>query len=417
MKHSPLIRSSILLAFLSPGLALATNGYFSHGYGVKSQGIAGIGIALPQDGLAAASNPAGTAFVGDRLDVGLTWFKPNRGAEIAGNGFGLNGSYDGNDTKNFLIPEIGYVRRISPVLAAGVAVYGNGGMDTDYGNNPFRAFGAGGKAGVDLAQLFVSPSIAYKLNEQHALGIAINFAYQQFKAKGIQPFAGFSADGANLSNRGVDASTGWGIRLGYTGKLTPDLTVGLSWASKIKTGEFDKYKGLFAESGSFDIPANYGVGLAYQVSPSLTLAADVHRIEYSGVKSIGTPIANLFAGNLFGSSNGPGFGWRNVTVAKVGASYDLSPDLAVRAGYSHVTQPIPGDQTFLNILAPAVVRDHLTLGVTWKQGKSGELSLAYAHGFKATVKGSGSIPAGFGGGEADISLKENILGVAYGWKL
>ena len=37
--------------------AHATNGYFSHGYGVKSQAIAGVGIALPQDGLTAATNP------------------------------------------------------------------------------------------------------------------------------------------------------------------------------------------------------------------------------------------------------------------------------------------------------------------------------------------------------------------------
>ena len=55
---------------------------------------------------------------------------------------GLNGSYDGNDTQNFFIPEIGYVQQINPQFAAGVAVYGNGGMNTDYGSNPFRAFGA-----------------------------------------------------------------------------------------------------------------------------------------------------------------------------------------------------------------------------------------------------------------------------------
>ena len=50
-----------------PQTAQATNGYFSHGYGVKSQAIAGVGIALPQDGLTAATNPAGTAFTGTRL--------------------------------------------------------------------------------------------------------------------------------------------------------------------------------------------------------------------------------------------------------------------------------------------------------------------------------------------------------------
>ena len=415
MKIHSLIKSAILPALLAPGLALATNGYFSHGFGVKAQGVAGVGIALPQDGLAAATNPAGTAFVGDRLDLGVTWFRPSRGVEISGNGAGLNGRYDGNDSQNFFIPEIGFVKQLSPQIVAGVAVYGNGGMNTDYGNNPFRAFGATGSAGVNLEQLFISPSLAFKLNENHALGLAVNFAYQRFKAEGIGPFSAASAAPNDFTNRGTDSATGWGFRVGYTGKLTPTLTVGATWASKTKTGNFDKYKGLFSEEGGFDIPANYGLGAAWKPTAALTMATDIQRIEYSDIKSVGTPIQPLFSGNAFGTSNGPGFGWKDVTVAKLGVTYDLR-DWILRAGYSHATQPIPKDQTFLNILAPGTVQDHLSLGASWNLSKNGELSLAYTHGFKKTVKGSGSIPANYGGGEADIHLSEDIFGIAYGWK-
>lgn len=88
MKRHPIPTVILFLALGFPGLAMATNGYFTHGYGVKSQGIAGIGIALPQDGLFAATNPAGTAWVGNRADIGVTWFRPNRGAEIRGNDLG-----------------------------------------------------------------------------------------------------------------------------------------------------------------------------------------------------------------------------------------------------------------------------------------------------------------------------------------
>jgi len=102
MKHRLLV-----LSLLATAPVFATNGYLQHGYGVKSQGMAGVGIALPQDGLAAATNPAGTAFVGDRIDVGAVWFRPSRGAGISGNGAGLDGRYDGDDTRNFFIPELG----------------------------------------------------------------------------------------------------------------------------------------------------------------------------------------------------------------------------------------------------------------------------------------------------------------------
>ena len=97
MKIRPYVQAAVLPLVFLPGLALATTGYFSLGYGVKSAGMGGVGIALPQDGLAAATNPAGTAFVGDRVDLGLTWFMPNRHAEITGSMMpGLNGDYNGN---------------------------------------------------------------------------------------------------------------------------------------------------------------------------------------------------------------------------------------------------------------------------------------------------------------------------------
>lgn len=419
MKLKALATASILPLVLLPGMALATNGYFSHGYGVKSMGMAGVGIALPQDSLAAATNPAGTAFVGDRFDLGLTWFQPSRGAEIVGNPF-LSGSYDANDSKNFFIPEFGYTQQLSPNWAVGVAVYGNGGMNTNYATSPFTPLARGaviGSGGVDLSQLFISPSLAYKINENHALGIAVNLAYQRFKITGVQPFAwaGYSESPQNFSNNNYDSSVGWGARLGYTGKITPDLTIGATWASKTYMGKFDKYSGLFAEQGSFDIPSNYGVGLAWKATNELTIAGDYQRIMYNQVAAIGNPVNNLYTGNLFGSTNGPGFGWQNVNVWKIGASYTIG-EWTLRGGYSFVDQPIPQDQTFLNIYAPGVVQNTITLGATWALSKTGELSMQYTHAFEETVNGSNSIPAMLGGGEANIHMYQNSLGIAYGWK-
>ena len=97
-----------LLILLAATEAAATDGYFAHGYGVKSQAMGGVGIALPQDALAAASNPAGMGLIGDRIDFGLTWFRPQRETQIASNAFpGVDATYDANDTENFFIPEFG----------------------------------------------------------------------------------------------------------------------------------------------------------------------------------------------------------------------------------------------------------------------------------------------------------------------
>jgi long-chain fatty acid transport protein len=405
---------------MAPFAAHATTGYFQHGYGIKAKGMGGVGIALPQDSLAAASNPAGMAFVGNRLDVGVDWFAPDRGAEITGNAFpGVNGKYDGNDTKSFLIPEFGYNRMLNPNLAVGVSVYGNGGMNTDYKTSPFTGFGGSSPAGVDLMQLFIAPTVAWKTGA-HAFGASLNLAYQRFEARGVGVFAGFSSDPNNLSDRGHDGSTGWGVRVGWTGQVLPSVTLGATYQTKTQMSKFDKYKGLFANGGEFDIPENYGIGIAVKALPALTIAADVLRINYGDVPAVGNPIDCLFTGCQLGGPNGAGFGWRNTTVYKIGVAYEWSPALTLRGGYITLKQPIPESQTLFNILAPGVVEEHLTLGATWQLSRQSELSVAYMHAFENEVRGSRSIPPGpppgFGGGEANLRMSQDALGIAWGWK-
>ncbi len=404
-----------------PWAAQATNGYFAHGYGVKAQAVAGVGIALPQDSLTIATNPAGLAAVGSRLDAGINYFAPSRSADISGNdlsGFGsttLNGHHDGNGKKHFLIPELGYSRQINDQITVGLAIYGNGGMNTQYDKNPFAPLGAQGPAGVNLEQLFISPAVSYKVAPGQVLGAAINVAHQRFAATGISPFGQASIASGSLSDRGTDTTNGVGVRLGWIGQFAPGLSVGATWASKID-GRFEKYKGLFADGGEFDIPANYGVGIAYQPNSAWELAADYQVIEYSGVAAVSNPLSRLASGKLLGSNDGPGFGWDDVSVYKFGVIHHLNPNVTLRAGYSHATQAVPRNQTFFNILAPGVVQDHVTVGGTWKADAHGEWSAFYGRAFKKTVQGDNAIPSNFGGGNANISLKEDLVGVSYGWK-
>ena len=73
---------AMLASLLLVNSAFATDGYFLTGYGAKQQGRGGTGVALPGDSLAGATNPAGLVRVGDRLDFGLTLFRPIRSGTI-----------------------------------------------------------------------------------------------------------------------------------------------------------------------------------------------------------------------------------------------------------------------------------------------------------------------------------------------
>jgi long-chain fatty acid transport protein len=412
------------VALAVPFAALATDGYFSHGYGMKGKGMAGAGVSLAQDAFAGANNPAASAFAGNRMDLGLDWFSPKRSSTRTGSGGGMLDYKSDSDSTNFFIPEFGYNTNYSSTVSYGIAVYGNGGMNTDYPNTPLNCAPVGGfpvanglcgdgRLGVDLSQLILAPTVAFRIAPDHAIGISPLFAYQRFEAYGIQLFTQLSQSPENVTNQGYDSSTGWGVRVGYMGKLTPTTTVGLAYTSKMSMSELDKYKGLFAEQGGFDIPEHISAGITFEPAKGFQVALEWMRIGYSDIASIGNPSTNQAP---LGASNGPGFGWQDVDVWKIGVQWQQSPTLTLRAGYNHSDNPIlPRDVSF-NILAPGVIEDHLTLGFTYALDKDSEITMAYMHAFSNSVEGPSFFNAfapGMGGNEK-IEMYQNALGIAWG---
>ena len=395
------IALGLALAGLSLG-ASATNGYFGHGYGMKAKGMAGAGTTNTEDTFFGANNPAAAAFVGNRVDLGVDLFSPMREASRTGSGSGLNGTSE-SDSNYFLVPELGYNKMLNPNLALGVTVYGNGGMNTNYAPLPgfggTNLLGGSGRLGVDLMQLIIAPTAAYKIDPNHSIGVSPLIGYQRFKAEGLQGFGISNGSGGNI---GYDDAFGFGVRVGYLGKITPTVTVGAAYASKVNFEKLDKYSSLFLEQGDFDIPENYNLGVAWQATPAVKLALDYQRINYNKVTAVGQPVTS------------GGFGWDNVDVVKLGMEYKYTPKLTLRAGLSHANSPIKGSfgEATFNMLAPAVIENHATLGFTYTLATGNELTMAYMHAFKNDVSS-----ASFFGGTDKIEMYQNSLGIQYSWKM
>ncbi|CAN1539397.1 FadL Long-chain fatty acid transport protein [Burkholderiaceae bacterium] len=327
---------------------------------------------------------------------------PEREMERAGSS-NNNNVVSKSGSKSFLVPEFGYNNVINDDLSMGLTVYGNGGMNTDYKFNGANALYNGqnsagtGDLGVDLMQLIIAPTLAFKLNPQHSVGVSPLFVYQTFKAKGLQGFG--------IQNQGKDSSSGLGVRLGYLGKLTDQLSVGASYSPKINMSRFKKYEGLFAEQGDFDIPGNYALGMAFQLTPALQVALDYQRIEYGDVRSIANPASGTAP---LGANDGSGFGWSDINVVKLGVQWQANDIWTLRAGYNKGDNPINTQNVTFNILAPGVIEEHLTLGATMKLDAQSEVSASYMHAFSNEVSG----PSNFGGTET-IKMKQNSLGVQY----
>lgn len=452
-KLSFLLTAGLVMAFA--GTASATNGYFTHGTGTKNKGMAGAGIAGATDSISIANNPAAAIFAVGKLDAGAAVFSPLRSytssASLAngqGGAFTI-GPNDLDSARNyFVIPHVAYTWGIGNNSALGLAFYGRGGMNTKWegGTATFDPDGPGpapvmtlpgtfgaGTAGVDLSQAFLDVAFASKLGDKFAWGAALIVAVQSFEAYGVGTFAGFTesfvASGGtvfpdSLSGNGHEFSTGVGAKIGFDAALSDSVNVAAVYATKIGMSELDSYSDLFAQQGGFDIPANARIGITFQATPAFSFSVDAEQIWFSDVDSVGNPFANLFTcpsvnpastdfSGCLGANNGAGFGWDDMTIYKVGVEWNAGSDWTWRAGYSSGTQPIPESEVMFNILAPAVIDDHVAIGFTKTRANGGEFNVSFMY----ALEGSQTGPNPFDPTQKiEISMYQWELEASYSWR-
>ncbi|MGJ8667901.1 MAG: OmpP1/FadL family transporter [Oceanococcus sp.] len=420
-----------------PTVLWATNGYFAHGFSLAQKSMGGAGTAMKGDNLAVAINPAGMAWAGDAFDLGLSLFIPIRDysagprGDDASNGIFTIDEIERHRSHNeyWPLPAVSYNRQWGESATLGFSMYGNGGLNTEYiGNSAtfgqgltgFEANCGGGfgggqangadnasfcgggndRFGVDMAVLFLAPSVSYRLGESSAVGLAPLLVMSRFAAQGLGAFAKFSNSPDHVTNNGHELAYGAGYRLGFLTSILPGVSVGGSYQSRVDMSEFDDYRGLFAEQGDFDIPSTWNAGIAARITEQHTVALDYQQINYNEVASVGLPLdANEFVNNCaiprliasfglaqaeqsgacLGAATGPGFGWQNMQIWKFGYQYSTER-YKFRVGYSKTDQPIPSSQVLFNVLAPGVIEQHYTAGFSmqWSEGLFLDVAMMYA---------------------------------------
>ena len=432
--------------FAISSTALATNGYFTHGVGAQSKGMAGAGVGSNADmgAIMSASNPALGVFADDRWEAGLSIFSPRRSYEASQSAFDggmmevapgvflpsfsiAPGKVD-SSSEYFPIPYVAKNWSLQNDANITMNFYGRGGMNTDWDSNSASvtsyfcgatesggpATGQGpycgssyhpagdGTAGVNLMQAFLALNYSAKVNDNFAWGAGPVIAVQMFEAKGIWAFApisktfassGGQAFPSTLTNNDADTSFGFGFGAGLWWGISDTVSLGLAYQSKMSMGEFDDYAELFAESGDFDIPSSIKAGLSFVATEQLRVNFDIEHTAYGEVDSIANPMINMlgcsspalpFGGtdleSCLGGARGPGFGWDDMTTYKLGFEWAQDDSTTWRFGYSYGEQPIQKDDMLFNILAPGVMEQHITFGLTKKaaNGSVWAFSFMYA---------------------------------------
>jgi long-chain fatty acid transport protein len=406
------------LMLVWPTAALAGEAYFQNGIGARHKALAGAGAASSMDATAVSLNPAGLATVDSQANIALSVIYLDGGFTTWGaGGFDPPGSHDSSAHWAY-VPNLAATWRVDWGLVDAIAlsVYGNGGVNTHYKNiaNPtcgLTGVFCAGPAGIKLSQTFVSVALAKQVAPGISLGVAPIVARQTGELDGVSLFSLFSSDPANFSNRGRDESWGGGVRAGVEWKVLPGVTLGVAGTSRIAMSAFDKYRGLLAEHGDFDIPASVQAGVAVALTPGLTLMVDYRHIWFNSIASVGN--ASTLLGTIpAGLPNGPGFGVRDVDTVKIGLEWRHSPWLTLRAGYSYNTQPHPSRDVDLNIMTLGVVQHHISGGLQYKLTDRWDVELAAMYAPRTSVSGPELLNP-FRTVEIEMSQFEFTVGAVY----
>lgn len=391
--------------------AFATNGMNMEGYGPVATGMGGASMAYDNGTAGVANNPATLSLMAagtSRLDIAVGGLHPDVVAKMTG----MPDAKSGGDA--YYMPAIGYARKDGK-LTYGVGIFAQGGMGTEYSSSSFMSAGSGKDARSELGVGRLIFPLTYDVSRDFSIGGSIDFVWAtldlKMAASGAQLGSMVTGASGNLAialpalggapwaridfsddNKfsGSAKGTGWAGKLGFTYRVNNQLTIGGVYQLKTSLSDLETGSsgaamtafGGFADSGkikvrNFQWPETYGFGLSYQATPQWQVVADVKQINWSGVMKDFK--MTYESGGMGGSVDfALPQNWKDQTVLQLGATYQMSDQLALRFGLNSARNPVP--DTYLNALFPAIEKSHYTFGVGYKFSKTAELngSLVYA---------------------------------------
>jgi long-chain fatty acid transport protein len=155
------------------------------------------------------------------------------------------------------------------------------------------------------------------------------------------------------------------------GDLTGSASItGLTATGAVAAGGTAVAKGNMRIVG-FKWPSTLGVGVAFQATPSLLLAADYKNI---GWKDVMQQFHMKFTSGGQVAEFGLNQNWKDQNVFNLGLAYKMTDAVTLRAGANLSDNPIP--EANMTPYFPATVENAYTIGLGWAVSKEGSLDFS-----------------------------------------
>lgn len=422
MKRKRCIAIIVSGALFFPAYAFATNGYQLIGIGSYQKSLAGAVTALPGSNMTAVTNPAGMMRIGHRADFSMEAFMPERFNDFTA----IGGGKAESSSEIYGIPAIGWNGPIGSRddMVFGGGMYGTSGMGVDYSSTLMQpSVYWDGYSSIAFWQM--APSLAWQAAEKLSLGASINIDFQQvaFQQRMLADTNGDGQGDMVVNNfdlsRGASAF-GFGLSLGILYDVNEMVTIGAAYKSKqfftdleyqLAYGDIDMsaFGGGPLPAGTYkldlDFPQQAAVGIAVHATENFTVAADVKWINWSDTM-------DTLAVSGPGGNTAMDPGWDDQVVFAIGLAYKVNDRFNLRAGFNYGESPIDTANAASNMLLPAVVETHYTVGADYSLDDHWDIGFHYMYVPENTVTAG---PATSAPG-VRISLSEQSFGMNLGYR-
>jgi long-chain fatty acid transport protein len=412
-----------ILLGLAP--AVQSSGFLIYEHGAAAMGMAGAFASVANNATTVFHNPAGMAWLsGTQISAGNTFIIPVGSLSLPN---WQDPTYRNVDQarQTFYAPNFYLTHKLGSRVAVGIGVFAPYGLGTKWPEAyPLRYLGTK----TDMQTIFINPSIAVQLTDNLSIGVGVSYITSKLSLDlvRLQPVGPYTFD-VPASANGIKGDT-WAINAGALYK-TPGFSFGLTWRSafdiKYKgTLELDlvnipdAYKPYFPTSAdaatTFKFPDIFTAGLSFNLTRALLVAVDVQYFTWSRYDQYtidltypsGDTDEELVLEN-----------WKNSWIARLGLQYDVTENLALRAGFMYDKTPQPVESMDPNL--PDADRIVPTLGLGYKFGRF-TIDVAYQHEkFKDRKSPNRMIyyvPAyGINFGEGTYKMTGHLIGVSLGY--
>ncbi|MBU0743740.1 porin [bacterium] len=366
---------------LGAGAALGA-GFNIYEAGARATALGGAFTATADDGSAIFYNPAGLAFLeGSALDLNLMPIIP--AAEFTG-ALQPDGTYASGKTTDQIFPIPGaYFYRNDGELTYGIGLYTPFGLGVEW-SDPDDWIGRAVSYNVDLATIYVSPVVAWRVNEDVALSFGVDVGYTkiELKRRMLTVFGGNNAptDVIDVSIDG-DSKLNFTPSAGAMIKANEKLTFGVMYHHQktlsIEEGNLELTNiapdalagavdnmiaglGGNKHTGSTELKLPHILSLAasYQLTEQARVEFDAVHFGWGHFDELALDFGSDDLNETIPES------YEDVWQLRLGASYDVDDKLTLMGGYVRDKSPQPVES--MSPLLPDANRDDFSLGVQYR---------------------------------------------------